>query len=496
MFAKTSITHSTSGTSSKYLDLSSVNQHVVKMEYAVRGALPIRAEKIQSQLRSDPSAFDFKKVVFCNIGNPQQLEQKPLTFLRQVSSLVEYPELLKEHNLNATKMLFAPDSIQRAVDTLSFVGGSVGAYSGSTGILKIRENVAKFIEKRDGFPSSADGIQLTNGASGAVERVLELLISDPSVGVMIPIPQYPLYTASLARFGARAVQYYLNEGSDWGMDVSDLYRIVEKARSEGTDVKALVVINPGNPTGGVLTKENMRDIVQFCEKEKIVLLADEVYQSNVYYPQEKPFISFKKVACELNSQVEMFSFHSISKGMIGECGRRGGYLEMYNIDEEVRAIMYKMASVSLCANVLGQIAIDIMVNPPKEGDASYEQYNSELDSIYNSLKSRSIRLAENFNKQENMSCNRAEGAMYLFPQIMLPPKFLEMCKQEGKSPDQEYSMRMLESTGVCVVPGSGFGQVPGTFHFRCTFLPKEEDFDGFISTFDKFHKGFMNEFRS
>ncbi|OMJ29944.1 Alanine aminotransferase 2 [Smittium culicis] len=495
MLSTSTSAKSSNEAASKYLNLASINQRVVNMEYAVRGAIPIRAEQIQAELKSESANHPFNKIVFCNIGNPQQLEQKPLTFLRQVSSLIEYPDLLKEPMLSNTKKLFPEDAIKRAQETMEFVGSSIGAYTGSTGINKIRENVAKFIEKRDGFPSHADNIQLTNGASGAVERVLELLISDNSVGIMIPIPQYPLYTASLTRFGARAVPYYLKEDSNWGMDVSSLTEIVNKARSEGTNVKGLVVINPGNPTGGVLSEQNMNEIIQFCEQEKIVLLADEVYQANVYYPQEKPFHSFKKIASQLNSNVEMFSFHSISKGMIGECGRRGGYLEMHNISQPVRDIMYKMASVSLCSNVLGQVAIDIMVNPPKEGDASYEQFNSELSSIFDSLKARSKKLANAFNNQENMSCNKAEGSMYLFPQVKFSQKYLDFCKENNKSPDVEYSMRMLENTGVCVVPGSGFGQVPGTYHFRCTFLPPERDFDSFISTFGKFHINFMNEFR-
>ncbi|PVU90442.1 hypothetical protein BB559_004629 [Furculomyces boomerangus] len=494
--SQSSAIHSSNSPRNSTMTPDSINQRVRTMEYAVRGALPIRAEQIQRDLEAGSKDYNFNKTIFCNIGNPQQLEQKPITFLRQVSSLVEYPELLSLENSSHTKALFPEDAIQRAKDVLSYVGSSVGAYTGSTGLPKVRQSVANFIKQRDGFESSPDNIQLTNGASGAVERVLELIVSDPSVGIMIPIPQYPLYTASLTRFGAQAVPYYLNESTDWGMDVSGLDKVINDARSKGINVKSIVVINPGNPTGGVLSEQNMQEIIKFCEKEKIVLLADEVYQTNVYMPDQKPFHSFKKIACQLDSPVEMFSFHSISKGMIGECGRRGGYLEMHNISPEIKEILFKMASVSLCSNVLGQIAVDIMVNPPKPNDPSYKLYNEEINGIYSSLKLRSQKLCDAFNKQENMSCRPAQGAMYLFPQIVLPSKFVEKCKSEGKEPDQEYSMMMLEATGVCVVPGSGFGQVPGTYHFRSTFLPPERDFDNFIATFDKFHSSFMSEFRN
>ncbi|PVU95813.1 hypothetical protein BB561_001582 [Smittium simulii] len=484
----------TSVSRDKVLTLDSINSRVRDMEYAVRGALPIRAEQIEAELKT-AHKYPFSQTVYCNIGNPQQLGQQPITFLRQVSALVDYPQLLAPENKDKTSLLFPQDAIERASQIMSVVGSSVGAYSGSTGYLKIRQDVADFIEARDGYPSNPANIQLTNGASGAVERVLELIVSNPDVGIMIPIPQYPLYTASLTRFGAHAVSYYLKEEEGWGMDIAGLSRALAESKAKGIDVRAIVVINPGNPTGGVLSEQNMRDIVTFCENQNLVILADEVYQTNIFAPLKRPFVSFKKVVSEMRSTVELFSFHSISKGMIGECGRRGGYLEMHNISDSVASILYKMASVSLCSNVLGQIAIDIMVNPPKPADPSFDQYNTEIDTIYKSLKSRSQKLCNAFNAQENISCQPAQGSMYLFPQINLPKKFLDFCSKNSKTPDEEYCMRMLESTGVCVVPGSGFGQLAGTWHFRCTFLPLEAHFDAFIASFDTFHHNFMNEFR-
>ncbi|OMH86140.1 putative alanine aminotransferase, mitochondrial [Zancudomyces culisetae] len=490
-------TTTTANGTKSVLTLESINQRVRTMEYAVRGVLPIRAEGIQRGLDAGESdKYAFNKTVFCNIGNPQQLGQKPLTYLRQLSALVDYPELLSEKNYEITKQLFPEKVIERAKETLN-AAVSVGAYSGSTGLEVVRRNVAAFIEKRDGFPSDFKNIQLTNGASGAVERVLELLVAHDKVGIMIPIPQYPLYSASLTRFGAHAVSYYLQEQKEWGLDINGLKTSVSEARAKGIEVRALVIINPGNPTGSVLTLENMEQVVRFCEDEGLVLLADEVYQQNVYYKQDKPFHSFKKVVSSLKSSVELFSFHSISKGMIGECGRRGGYLEMHNIPQPISDVMFKMASVSLCPNVLGQIAVDVMVKPPsqEEDPESHKQYNDELKAIYDSLKRRAEKLCNAFNSQENINCNVAEGSMYLFPQIKLPAKFVQECKDRGDlPPDQEYSLAMLNATGVCVVPGSGFGQVDGTYHFRCTFLPPEGDFDQFVATFGEFNQSFIKKY--
>lgn len=115
--------------------------------------------------------------------------------------------------------------------------GSVGAYSHSQGVPAIRQDVANFIAKRDGYSSDPESIFLTAGASTGVENIIKLIVSDPSVGVLIPIPQYPLYTASLALNSARAVPYYLNEAEDWALSVPSLSKIVNDAREEGSDGK-------------------------------------------------------------------------------------------------------------------------------------------------------------------------------------------------------------------------------------------------------------------
>lgn len=310
---------------------------------------------------------------------------------------------------------------------------------------------------------------------------------------MIPIPQYPLYTATLAHYNAKAVPYYLQEEKDWELSVEDLESSLAEARANGTDVRALVVINPGNPTGGCLLDSNIADIVRFCERNNLVILADEVYQTNIY-TKTNPFVSFKKVVSQMKSEIELFSLHSISKGMIGECGRRGGYYEAVNIDKQIMGQLLKLASVGLCPNVQGQMAVDIMVNPPRPGEPSYELYQSEVDSIFASMKRRSKKLADAFNSLPGITCNEAQGAMYLFPSIQLPKAFIEKAKAEGKEPDQVYCMQMLEATGISVVPGSGFGQVPGTYHFRSTFLPPENLFDALTESFKKFHLELMSSY--
>lgn len=273
------------------------------------------------------------------------------------------------------------------------------------------------ITERDGHPSDPNKIYITAGASAGVANLLQVLIASPQDGVLIPIPQYPLYTGALALNGARAVPYYLQESAAWGLDIADVRSNVAKARSEGTTLKAMVVINPGNPTGNCLNRENIEDIIRLCYDEGLVLFADEVYQDNIYHAS-KPFISFKKALHDLGApyadNVELVSFHSISKGQAGECGRRGGYFELCNFSPEAEEQIYKLASIQLCPSLGGQIGVDVLVSPPKEGEESYPLWTKERETIASTLKARSETLVKAFNELEGVSCNEAEVRLFSF----------------------------------------------------------------------------------
>lgn len=225
-------------------------------------------------------------------------------------------------------------------------------------------------------------------------------------------------------------------------------------------------------------------------------MADEVYQTNVFIGK---FHSFRQVLLTLQKEhpgkydeVELASLHSISKGMVGECGHRGGYFDLIGFNPEVEEQIYKFVSITLCAPVIGQCLVELMVNPPKPGEPSYELYDQEYNTIYNNLKTRAYTLYEAFKEMEGVECGEPQGSMYIFPTIHVPPKAAEAAKEEGRTPDEFYCMRLLESTGVCVVPGSGFGQAEGTLHFRTTFLAPGSEWVGSIK---KFHKEFMDKYR-
>ena len=196
------------------------------------------------------------------------------------------------------------------------------------------------------------------------------------------------------------------------------------------------------------------------------------------------------------NDIALVSFQSVSKGYYGECGKRGGYMEVTGFSPEVREQIYKMASVNLCSNISGQILASLVMSPPKVGDESYELYLAEKGGILSSLKRRAKTLEDALNSLEGVTCNRAEGAMYLFPRIELPQKAIHAAEAAKTAPDAFYCKRLLNATGIVVVPGSGFGQVPGTWHFRCTILPQEDKIPAVVDRLTEFHKKFMDEFRN
>lgn len=478
---------------SRILTLQSMNPQVRAVEYAVRGPIVTKAGEIERELqRGIKKPFD--EVIKANIGDAHAMGQQPITFLRQVVALCTYPDLLDSPR-------FPKDAKSRASRILQSCGGySLGSYSASQGVTCIREDVAHYIEKRDGgIPADPDNIYLTTGASDGIASILKILVSGEGksrTGVMIPIPQYPLYSAAISELDAVQVNYYLDEDNCWALDVNELRRALYQAR-EYCNPKVLCIINPGNPTGQVQSKHCIEEVIHFAWEESLFLLADEVYQDNVY-SESCHFHSFKKVLCEMGPEyrdnVELASFHSTSKGYMGECGYRGGYMEVLNLHPDIKTQLVKMLSVRLCPPVPGQAAMDVVVNPPQPNEESYEQFIQEKEAVLGNLAQKARLTEELFNQVPGFQCNPLQGAMYAFPRIFIPPRAVEKAKELQMEPDMFYCMRLLEETGICVVPGSGFGQREETYHFRMTILPPVEKLKLLLQKVKEFHVRFLDEF--
>lgn len=469
-----------------------VNQNLLDMEYAVRGPIPRRAAELAKQGR---------EIIPCNIGNPQALGQTPITYLRQVLSLVEDPSKIQRER--QIKELFeetpyshlseddfiSEDILNLSEDILKKSKHGMGAYTESKGFLFIREAVAEFINRRDGFEASSElsadpeKIFLTSGASQGVKFVIDILIANENDGIMIPVPQYPLYSAAIKKVGGVQVNYYPEEEEGWTFDRTLLDKALEKAQADGVNVKGIVVINPGNPTGAVLDEQSMRDVIEFASDHHLMIIADEVYQENVY---QREFLSFAKALG--SDSPPLVSLHSISKGYFGECGHRGGYLELRNPPEIVGSLqkftgmLNKQASVSLCSNTPGQVLTYLMVKPPTKNCKTYQTYLEEKKRALSELHEKAAMVREAFQEMKGVECFGETGALYLFPRLNVLP--------EGAT-DYDYCMTLLEETGLCTVNGSGFGQMEGTNHLRIAFLPPKELLERVLPKWIEFHNQYV-----
>nr|CAH8872610.1 unnamed protein product [Trichobilharzia regenti] len=392
---------------------NTINPNVVNLQYAVRGPIVQRASEIEKEIAED-SHKRFSKIIRCNIGDCHASGQKPIKFIRDVLAAATNTAVMESN-------LVPDDAKLRAKRFLESCGGSVGVYSQSTGVQIVREDVANYIECRDQLEANPEDIFLSTGASEAVKSILQLISTSEDgcrrAGVMVPIPQYPLYSATNAEYNAYQIDYNLDESKEW---------------------------------------------------HNLVVLADEVYQHNIYAPN-RGFVSFKRALHDIGGRIakelQLASFMSSSKGYMGECGLRGGYCELVNFPADVQQQLYKCLSARLCSSLLGQLTMDVVVNPPKPDEPSYSSFMKEKSAVLEELKQKADLTTKALNSLPGFSCNPITGAMYAFPRIDLPKKAIETAKSKGMEPDFMYCLGFLEEHGVCVVPGSGFGQTPGTWHF-------------------------------
>ncbi|XP_054355326.1 alanine aminotransferase 1 isoform X2 [Pongo pygmaeus] len=492
------------GLRTKVLTLDSMNPRVQRVEYAVRGPIVQRALELEQELRQV-----WPRAPRCPPGHTgvAELAPAPLAHATRAEGLgrAQSACLLPSPPLPGCEEAFHRGHPCQHWGRTGYGAEAhhlpaPGAYSASSGIQLIREDVARYIERRDGgIPADPNNVFLSTGASDAIVTVLKLLVAGEGytrTGVLIPIPQYPLYSATLAELGAVQVDYYLDEERAWALDVAELHRALCQARDHCRP-RALCVINPGNPTGQVQTRECIEAVIRFAFEERLFLLADEVYQDNVYAAGSQ-FHSFKKVLMEMGppyaGQQELASFHSTSKGYMGECGFRGGYVEVVNMDAAVQQQMLKLMSVRLCPPVPGQALLDLVVSPPAPTDPSFAQFQAEKQAVLAELAAKAKLTEQVFNEAPGISCNPVQGAMYSFPRVQLPLRAVERAQELGLAPDMFFCLRLLEETGICVVPGSGFGQREGTYHFRMTILPPLEKLRLLLEKLSRFHAKFTLEY--
>jgi alanine-synthesizing transaminase len=309
-------------------------------------------------------------------------------------------------------------------------------YVPSPGIASAREAVAETWTSH-GFPATPDRVLITGGTSEGIELALTALLNAGD-SVLVPMPTYPLYTAVLAKLGAEPLYYRKDPNNGWLPDPDHVASLVTPR------TRALVVIDPNNPTGAVYPEQTRRRLIEIAERHGLVLLADEVYGDLAYGGPVPPMGS-------LAPDAAIISFSSLSKAYIAP-GWRAGWMVVGRTPrlDDVLAAIKKLADGRLCSNGVVQYAIPAAL----QGDRSFQPAFRE------ELRARAAVTTRALNALPGFSCVPPMGAFYAMPQVSLPA---------GRT-DEHFVLELLRKTGILCVYGSGFGLPAPDGFFRVVFL--------------------------
>ena len=330
-------------------------------------------------------------------------------------------------------------------------------YVASVGIEPARRAIAAEYTAR-GVAVGADRVVVTSGTSEGIELALGAMV-DAGDEVLVPTPTYPLYTAVLAKIGARAAYYRTDPARGWQPDVDHIARLIT-ART-----RALVVIDPNNPTGAVYSEATRRQLIAVAEKAGIPILADEVY-SDVAFDGPTPLLG------SLAPDAAILSFSSLSKAYLAP-GWRTGWIVVGGSDrmDDVLAAIKKMADGRLCSAGPMQYAIE----PALSGDRSHQREFSDALRVRAEITTRRISAIP------GMRCVMPRAAFYAMPQVDLPP---------GRT-DEDYILGLLRTTGNLCVYGSGFGMPAEAGYFRIVFLAAPEMLNAIYDDMAEFTRHFL-----
>ena len=331
------------------------------------------------------------------------------------------------------------------------------AYTPSPGILPAREAVAHDFTAR-GVPMAADRVVLTAGTSEGIELALGALV-DPGDEVLVPVPTYPLYTAVLAKLDARAVFYRTDPARGWAADLDHIRSLISPR------TRALVMIDPNNPTGAVYSRDVRRALVELADQRNVVLLADEVYGDLAYAGAVPPVAAF-------DPDAPIISFSSLSKGYLAP-GWRAGWMAVgrsARLDPALAAIL-KLADGRLCSNGPMQHAVEAALT----GDRSH------LVPLRAALEARAKVTSDALNAIEGVTCVPPTAAFYAMPRVALPP---------GRT-DEDYVLALLRATGVLCVYGSGFGLPREDGFMRVVFLASPDELASIYADIASFTRDYL-----
>jgi len=353
----------------------------------------------------------------------------------------------------------APDEIlQDVIRNLPTAQG----YSDSKGLFSARKAVMQYYQQKQVEGVGIEDIYLGNGVSELIVMSLQALLNNGDE-VLVPAPDYPLWTAAVSLAGGNAVHYLCDEGADWFPDLADM-----KAKIT-PNTKAMVIINPNNPTGAVYSKEVLLGMLELARQHNLVVFSDEIYDKILY--DDAVHICTASLAPDLLC----LTFNGLSKSY-RVAGFRSGWIAIsgpkHNAHSYIEGIDM-LANMRLCANVPGQWAVQTALG-------GYQSIN-ELILPGGRLRKQRDKAWELLNEIPGVSCVKPKGALYMFPR--LDPKVYDI------RDDQKMVFDLLQQEKLLLVQGTGFNW-PAPDHFRLVFLPREEELEEAIGRLARFLKGY------
>jgi len=353
--------------------------------------------------------------------------------------------------------LLPPDEIVQ--DMIHNLPSSEAAgYTDSKGLFAPRKAVVHYTQEKRIAGVSVDDVYLGNGASELIAIAMNALL-DAGDEVLIPSPDYPLHTAVATLAGGTAVHYRCDEGAGWLPDLDDI-------RSKVTPrTKAIVVINPNNPTGALYPDDLLVGLVEIARQHELIVFADEIYDKTLYDGHTHTSIA------SLADDVLFVTFNGLSKNY-RSCGFRSGWMVVSGDKRRARDYiegLNMLASMRLCANTPGQLAIQTALG-------GYQSIK-DLVAPHGRLARQRDTAHELLAQIPGVSVVKPKAALYMFPR--LDPKLYPIAD------DQQFAYELLAEEKVLIVQGSGFNW-PGTDHFRMVFLPTVDDLTEAVARIERF----------
>lgn len=349
----------------------------------------------------------------------------------------------------------APDEI--LVDVIKNLPTSQG-YCDSKGIYSARKAVVQHYQRRGLLDLDVEDVYIGNGASELIVMAMQALLNN-SDEMLVPAPDYPLWTASVALSGGKPVHYLCDEGADWYPDLDDIKKKITP------NTKGIVLINPNNPTGAVYSRDFLLQVVEIARQNNLIIFADEIYDKVLYDG------AVHTTLATLAPDLLTVTFNGLSKAY-RVCGFRGGWMFLNGPKDHAQgyiAGLDMLASMRLCANVPMQHAIQTALG-------GYQSINELLLPGGRLLEQRD-KAYDLITQIPGVSCVKPKGAMYLFPK--LDPKMYKI------KDDQKFVLDFLIKEKVLLVQGTGFNW-PKPDHFRIVTLPRVDDLETAIGRLERF----------